>query len=212
MPATPCTHCPHSKRVAASPPAGDVDFFVLSGLGRGRCLAQLGRNEEAWAALDEIMLHVVAGSTAPQVAGLAYCSVVALCLDCYDLRRAQEWTQALTDWLGDQHGMVAYRGTCLVHRAEILQLRGAWTEAAEEAGVACDRLAESGNSVSASRTTGSASWPGSAATGRCPSKPSSGRLGSAPRSSPGWPSCASRRAGRMWLPPGWTVPWRSTRL
>ena len=123
---------------------GDVDAFVLAGLGEGRCLAQLGQKEEAWAALDEIMLHVVAGVTAPQVAGLAYCSVVALCMDWYDLGRAQEWTTALTDWLASQHGMVAYRGTCLVHRAELLQLKGAWDEAAQEARTACDRLTESG--------------------------------------------------------------------
>jgi DNA-binding CsgD family transcriptional regulator len=123
---------------------GDVDVLVLAGLGEGRCLAQLGQKEEAWAALDEIMLHVVAGVTAPQVAGLAYCSVVALCMDWYDLGRAQEWTTALTDWLASQHGMVAYRGTCLVHRAELLQLKGAWDEAAQEASTACDRLTESG--------------------------------------------------------------------
>ena len=126
---------------------GDVDAFVLSGLAKGRCLAQVGRMEESWAVLDEIMVHVVAGSTAPQVAGLAYCSVVALCMDCYDLPRAQEWTQALTEWLADQHGMVAYRGIGQVHRAEIMQLRGAWPEAAEEAVAACDRLAESGEFV-----------------------------------------------------------------
>ena len=124
--------------------AGDMDVFVLAGLGRGRCLAQLRRDEESWAALDEIMSHVVAGTTAPQVAGLAYCSVVALCLDRYELRRAQEWTQALTDWIADQQGLVPYRGTCLVHRAEILQLHGAWSQAAVEAGSACDRLAASG--------------------------------------------------------------------
>jgi DNA-binding CsgD family transcriptional regulator len=122
----------------------DVDIFVLAGLGRGRCLAQLGRDEESWAALDEIMLQVVAGKTAPQVAGLAYCSVIGMCLDRYELRRAQEWTQALTEWITDQQGLVPYRGTCLVHRAEILQLHGAWAEAALEATTACDRLAESG--------------------------------------------------------------------
>ena len=123
---------------------GDLDMFVLAGLGRGRCLAQLSRDDESWATLDEIMVHVVAGTVAPQVAGLAYCSVVALCLDRYDLRRAQEWTQALTDWIAQQHGLVPYRGTCLVHRAEILQLRGAWDEAAAEAGSACERLVTSG--------------------------------------------------------------------
>jgi DNA-binding CsgD family transcriptional regulator len=122
----------------------DADIFVLAGLGRGRCLAQLGRDEESWAALDEIMLHVVAGATAPQVAGMAYCSVIGMCLDRYELRRAQEWTQALTEWIADQQGLVPYRGTCLVHRAEILQLHGAWVEAAAEATSACDRLSASG--------------------------------------------------------------------
>lgn len=122
----------------------DLDYFVLSGLGRGRCLAQLGRDDESWEVLDEVMLHVVAGATAPQVAGLTYCSVIALCVERYDLRRAREWTQALSDWLADQHGLVAYRGYCLVHRAELLQLHGAWGEAAEEASSACDRFAASG--------------------------------------------------------------------
>jgi DNA-binding CsgD family transcriptional regulator len=124
---------------------GDHDAFVLAGLAQGRCLAQLGRVDDAWAALDEIMVHVVAGTAAPQVAGLAYCSVVGLCLERYDLPRAQEWTAALTSWVAEQQGMVPYRGTCLVHRAEILQMRGAWSEAAEEAGLACDQLAQSGD-------------------------------------------------------------------
>ncbi|HEU4330841.1 MAG TPA: LuxR C-terminal-related transcriptional regulator [Lapillicoccus sp.] len=124
---------------------GDLDAFVLAGLAHGRCLAQLGRVKDSWVALDEIMVHVVAGSTAPQVSGLAYCSVVGLCLEAYDLPRAQEWTQALTVWVAEQQGMLPYRGTCLVHRAEILQLHGAWTEAAEEASAACDQIARSGD-------------------------------------------------------------------
>src|SRR5690242_15536064 len=84
---------------------GDLDAFVLAGLAHGRCLAQLGRVEDSWVALDEIMVHVVAGTTAPQVSGLAYCSVVGLCLEAYDLPRAQEWTQALTVWVSEQLGM-----------------------------------------------------------------------------------------------------------
>jgi DNA-binding CsgD family transcriptional regulator len=71
---------------------------------------------------------------------MAYCSVIALCMDLYDIRRAQEWTQALTGWCDQQSGLVPYRGACLVHRAQILQLRGAWTEAAGAAEDACRRL------------------------------------------------------------------------
>ena len=120
-----------------------MDVFVLAGLGRGRCLAQLGSDEESWAALDEIMSHVVGGAR-PAGGGSGLLLGDAMCLDRYELRRAQEWTQALTEWIADQQGLVPYRGTCLVHRAEILQLHGAWSEAAVEAGSACDRLAESG--------------------------------------------------------------------
>jgi hypothetical protein len=60
---------------------------------------------------------------------MAYCSVIAVCMQMYDVRRAQEWTQALTGWCDEQSGLVPYRGVCLVHRAQILQLRGAWSEA-----------------------------------------------------------------------------------
>jgi DNA-binding CsgD family transcriptional regulator/tetratricopeptide (TPR) repeat protein len=126
-------------RVAAA--CGDLDGFVLAGLGRGRCLTVLGRSAEAADAYDEVMVHVVAGRVAPQVTGLAYCAIVATCMEWFDIRRAQEWTHTFAAWAAQEVGMLAYRGTCLVHRAEILQLRGAWPEAAVEAQRACEALA-----------------------------------------------------------------------
>ncbi|NUR97609.1 MAG: response regulator transcription factor [Kribbellaceae bacterium] len=126
--------------------ATEPDAIVLAALGRGNCLAMLGRGPEALKALDEAMVHVTAspdsaaGGVGPEVAGMAYCSVIALCLAQYDIRRAQEWTQALTGWCDQQSGLVPYRGACLVHRAQILQYRGAWTDAADAAEDACRRL------------------------------------------------------------------------
>ncbi|GAA3123291.1 DNA-binding CsgD family transcriptional regulator [Kribbella aluminosa] len=120
----------------------DAGLLVLATLGRGRCLMTTGRGAEALAALDEAMVHVTGGRIGPEVSGLAYCAVIDLSMQLYDVRRAQEWTRALTGWCDAQSGLVPYRGACLVHRAEILQLRGAWAEAAGAAEDACRRLAE----------------------------------------------------------------------
>ena len=132
-----------AKFEAARPVAvrcGDVDATALSTLGRANCLHQLGRPAESAAALDEVMVDVVAGRLTPQVTGLAYCAMIGLCMEWYDLPRAREWTQALTAWVDEQGGLVPYRGACLVHRAELLQTRGAWPEAATAAAHARDQL------------------------------------------------------------------------
>ncbi len=123
--------------IARADRAGDVDGFTLGMLGRARCLNESGRPDEAAAAMDELMVHVVAGRVHPEVAGLAYCGVVSICIGRLDLRRAQEWTAALSRWVEDQEGMLPYRGTCLVHRAEVLRWRGDWGAAANEADDAC---------------------------------------------------------------------------
>lgn len=125
----------------------DLDAFTLASVGRGNCLQMLGRWGDAATALDEAMLHVTAGRVVPQVTGLAYCAVIAMCMQQFDVKRAQEWTEALDTWLAGQAGVVPYRGVCLVHRAEILQYRGAWAHAAEEAERACVALAASGESA-----------------------------------------------------------------
>lgn len=119
----------------------DLDGLVLAGIGRGRCLAMSGQDGEAADIFDEVMVHVVAGKVAPQVTGLAYCSMVDICMRWFDLRRAHEWTQTFNAWAERELGMLAYRGTCLVHRAEIHQVLGEWSRAAEEAQQACELLA-----------------------------------------------------------------------
>jgi DNA-binding CsgD family transcriptional regulator len=112
---------------------GDRDLAAIAVHLQGLARLHDGRLREGLMLLDEAMLDVTGGALSPIVTGIVYCSAIAACRDVYALRRSQEWTEALTDWCDHQPGLVPFAGTCLVHRAEILQLHGAWDQALEEA-------------------------------------------------------------------------------
>ena len=120
---------------------GDPDTAMFARLCRGYSLILLGRTADGVALLDETMVAVTADEVSPVLAGIAYCQVIALCHAVFDIRRAKEWTEALTRWCDSQPDLVPFRGNCLVHRCEIFQLQGAWTDALDSARQACDVLA-----------------------------------------------------------------------
>lgn len=116
------------------------DLGALARNGQARALLRQGALQEGTRLLDEAMTAVEAGEVSPVVAGDVYCSTIEACHELYDVRRAREWTEALTRWCEAHPDVVPYRGECLIHRAEILQLDGAWGTALEEARRASEEL------------------------------------------------------------------------
>ncbi len=132
---------------------GDADLLALAGHFHGRALLDLGHVREGVALLDEAMVAVVADEVWPPVAGNLYCSTIDACQQMSDHRRASEWTAALEAWWGEQPDMVTFTGQCLLHRAELLQLRGEWSAAVAAIERARDRLAHA-----ADKYTSGAAW------------------------------------------------------
>jgi len=124
---------------------GDPDLFGLAAQAQGYMLIKHGRVKEGLGLLDEAMVAVTAGELSPIPTGLVYCGVISACQEVYEVRRAGEWTAALSRWCEQQPDVVAFTGRCLVHRAEIMQLKGAWGDALEEARRAGLRFVETRN-------------------------------------------------------------------
>jgi DNA-binding NarL/FixJ family response regulator len=120
----------------------DPELAALARVGQGRCLIYLQQVAAGMALLDEAMAAVAAQEVSPTAVGDLYCTVIEGCQDAFDVRRAQEWTAALSRWCDSQPELVLYHGQCLVHRAELMLLRGAWSDAMTETQRACDRLAQ----------------------------------------------------------------------
>ena len=131
----------------------DPDLLALALMDEGRYLIRQERVEEGLGKLDEAMVAALAGELSPIVAGLVYCSLIDSCQEAHEPRRASEWTSALTRWCDQQPGIVPFTGTCLVHRAELMQLHGDWGAALEEARLAGERFALRSNDAAAGQAS-----------------------------------------------------------
>lgn len=126
--------------VATARSTGENDLHGLALSVAGRALIRSGDSGRGLGLLDEAMVAVVSGELSPPVMGTVYCSLIEGCEEVSELRRAREWTEALTRWCDDQQGMVTFTGQCLTHRATILRHQGNWEAAAEQAELACRRF------------------------------------------------------------------------
>jgi ATP/maltotriose-dependent transcriptional regulator MalT len=130
------------RAIALGHEFGDPDLVALGQYIEGRLLVRQGQVYDGMATLDEAMLAAAQGELGPMATGQVYCNVIAACQELGDLRRAGEWTEALRGWCESQPASV-FPGLCRVHRAEVMRLRGAWSEAEHEAHQASEDLLES---------------------------------------------------------------------
>ena len=123
----------------------DRDLLALGLLCQGEAAIALGETAAGMRRLDDAMVSVTTGEVSSIPAGIVYCGVIEACVDAFDLRRAAEWTEALTDWCEQQPDLVPFRGQCLVHRSQVLQAHGSWPDATTAAEEALRYLSEPGH-------------------------------------------------------------------
>ncbi|MGD9890621.1 MAG: LuxR C-terminal-related transcriptional regulator [Dehalococcoidia bacterium] len=120
----------------------DPNLHALGQMGEGKALIKQGRIGEGIALLDEAMLTAVSDELAPAWAGNIYCQMMRVCHELFDLRRAGEWTRATARWCESLPAAGPFMGVCRVHRAQVLQVHGAWEQAEREAMRVCEQLAD----------------------------------------------------------------------
>ncbi len=120
----------------------DPELRVFSRLILAQVRVRRGDAAEAAALFDELMVAVTVGDVSPIAVGIVYCAVIDACYSVFDFARAREWTAAFTRWCSAQRDLVQFRGQCLVHRAELVRLNGAWSQALVESEQACHWLTQ----------------------------------------------------------------------
>jgi ATP/maltotriose-dependent transcriptional regulator MalT len=120
----------------------DADLRAFGTLGHGQALIAMGDTVAGTARLDDVMVSVASGEVGPMTSGIVYCAVILECMAMFDLPRAAEWTDALSAWCDAQPGLVPYRGQCLVHRSQLQQASGQWSDAIATIEAACARLSD----------------------------------------------------------------------
>jgi DNA-binding CsgD family transcriptional regulator/tetratricopeptide (TPR) repeat protein len=128
------------RAAAAATRHGDEELAALARLSLGRVRIFLGEIRTGVRLLDDAMHVVGSEPISPIAVGDSYCTAIDACHDLHDVRRGQAWTDGLTRWCDQQPDLVPFAGVCQVHRAEFLQVKGAWVEAMAQAGLAKERL------------------------------------------------------------------------
>jgi class 3 adenylate cyclase len=117
----------------------DKDLLAQATLREGVARVNKGDVDNGLALIDEVTASAVAGELNPMSTAIIYCNAIDACRDLADYSRAAEWTETATRWC-DRQAIAGFPGMCRVDRAEIMRLRGAWSDADRELQQATEEL------------------------------------------------------------------------
>ncbi len=123
-------HASRAQEIGAQ--FGDPDLVAFGQVMHGAAMVFSGEVERGLGLVDEGTLAAVGGELTPYAAGSIYCITITVCRSVADYRRAGEWTTAAAAWC-EREAITGFPGVCRVQRAEIMRLRGDFSEAEEEA-------------------------------------------------------------------------------
>jgi class 3 adenylate cyclase len=118
----------------------DADLQATGLMSLGMLRVSRGDTNDGLGLMEEATIAAVNDELSPFVAGITYCTMIGVCRDLNDHKRAIEWTQAAERWCRRQ-SVSGFPGICRVHRAEMTALRGAWEQATGELEQATRELA-----------------------------------------------------------------------
>lgn len=118
---------------------GDRDLQAFGLVLKGCALVALANVHEGLPLLDEATVAAVSGELRPYSTGMIYCVAITATSKLSDYSRSGQWTEASKRWC-DRQSIAGFPGICRVHRAEIMRLRGFWSEAEQEARRALSEL------------------------------------------------------------------------
>jgi class 3 adenylate cyclase len=131
------THAREARRIGER--FADKDLVAFGLAGEGHALVRTGEIDRGIALLEEATVPAVSGELGPYATGWIYCIVISTTSAIADWQRAGQWTEAAKRWC-ERQSINGFPGICRVHRAEIMRLRGAFSDAEAEAVMATEEL------------------------------------------------------------------------
>ena len=102
---------------------GDADLQAWGLIQQGSLLIRLGRTDEGFPFMEEATIAAVNGELGPFATGVVYCTMIAVCRNITDYRRASEWTDAAHRWC-ERQSINGFPGVCRVHAPRSSRSRG----------------------------------------------------------------------------------------